>query len=82
MCKCAEREKFSGVAAGRGMLEVDGVKFAGTRRKKKPVQAESSVRKAAECHENQVSAVCVCVTDLWVVRLSIRNANTSDDDQI
>ena len=53
MCKCAEREKFSGVAAGRGMLEVDGVKFAGTRGKKKPVQAESSVRKAAECHDER-----------------------------
>lgn len=51
MCKCAEREKFGGVAAGRGMLEVGGVKFAGTRRKKKPLQAESSMRKAAECHD-------------------------------
>lgn len=38
MCR---REKFSGVAAGRDMLEVDGVKFAGTRRKK-PLQAKAA----------------------------------------
>lgn len=43
------------MAAGRDMLEVDGVSLLAGQEEEEALQAESSMRKAAECHECQIT---------------------------
>lgn len=58
MCECAESEKFCGMPAGKGILEEDGVKLAGTGGRKRHCRQRAAwVRQECQITQNRISTI-------------------------